>query len=45
MMGRQDRDQGQLFYEFSLDEMIRLTTCCDGSMCLQRWFWPICTNS
>ena len=22
MMGRQDRDQGQLFYEFSLDEMI-----------------------
>jgi hypothetical protein len=21
-MGRQDRDQGQLFYEFSLDEMI-----------------------
>ena len=23
MMGRQDRDQGQLFYEFSLDQMIR----------------------
>ena len=22
MMGRQDRDQGQLFYEFKLDEMI-----------------------
>ena len=22
MMGRQDRDQGQLFYEFSLDEMV-----------------------
>jgi hypothetical protein len=22
MMGRQDRDQRQLFYEFSLDEMI-----------------------
>jgi hypothetical protein len=22
MMGRQDRDQGQLFYEFNLDEMI-----------------------
>jgi hypothetical protein len=22
MMGRQDRDQGQLFFEFSLDEMI-----------------------
>ena len=22
MMGQQDRDQGQLFYEFSLDEMI-----------------------
>jgi transposase len=22
MMGRQDRDQGQLFYEFSLDEII-----------------------
>jgi hypothetical protein len=22
MMGRQDRDQGQLFYEFSLDEMM-----------------------
>jgi hypothetical protein len=22
MMGRRDRDQGQLFYEFSLDEMI-----------------------
>ena len=22
MMGRQDRDQGQLFYEFSLDQMI-----------------------
>jgi len=22
MMGRQDRDQGQLFYEFRLDEMI-----------------------
>jgi transposase len=22
MMGRQDRDQGQLFYEFSLDDMI-----------------------
>ena len=22
MMGRQDRDQGQLFYELSLDEMI-----------------------
>ena len=22
MMGRQDRDQGQLFYEFSLDEVI-----------------------
>ena len=22
MMGRQDRDQGQLFYEFSLEEMI-----------------------
>jgi hypothetical protein len=22
MMGRQDRDQGQLFYEFNLDEMV-----------------------
>jgi len=22
MMGRQDRDQGQLFYEFSLDDVI-----------------------
>ena len=22
MMGRQDRDQRQLFYEFSLDEMV-----------------------
>jgi transposase len=22
MMGRQDRDQGQLFYEFNLDEVI-----------------------
>ena len=22
MMGRQDRDQGQLFYEFSLDQVI-----------------------
>ena len=23
MMGRQDRDQGQLFYEFSLDESLK----------------------
>ena len=22
MMGRQDRDQGQLFYEFKLDEVV-----------------------
>jgi hypothetical protein len=35
MMGRQDRDQGQLFYEFSLDEMIRRTTCYDGLTCLR----------
>ena len=47
MMGRQDRDQGQLFYEFSLDEMIPPdhTTCCDGSMCSRPPFWPICTTS
>ena len=29
MMGRQDRDQGQLFYEFNLDEVIRGNTCYD----------------
>ena len=45
MMGRQDRDQGQLFYEFSLDEMMPTDHLCDGSMCLRRRFWPICTTS
>jgi hypothetical protein len=43
--GRHDRDQGQLFYEFSLDEWFRLITCCDGLMYLRRLFWPICTKS
>ncbi len=27
MMGRQDWDQGQLFYEFNLDEEFRRSTC------------------
>jgi hypothetical protein len=41
MMGRQDQDQGQLFYEFSLDEMITSDHLfCDGSMCLPRRLWP-----
>ena len=46
MMGRQDRDQGQLFYEFSLEEMI------PGEHLLRRInvfatavLWPICTTS
>jgi hypothetical protein len=30
MMGRQDRDQAQLFYEFNLDDVMRRTTWCDG---------------
>jgi hypothetical protein len=30
MMGRQDRDQGQLFYEFSLDETIPTDRVRDG---------------
>jgi hypothetical protein len=42
MMGRQDRDQGQLFYEFSLDEVIptdhllrRINVCATVSFGLQ----------
>jgi len=46
MMGRQDRDQRQLFYEFSLDEMIpRGHLCCRRSMCSRPPFWRTCTNS
>jgi len=30
MMGRQDTDQGQLFYEFNLDEVVPRTSCCYG---------------
>ena len=43
MMGRQDRDQRQLFYEFSLDEMIPADHLL--SMCSRQPFWAICTNS
>jgi hypothetical protein len=39
MMGRQNRDQGQLFYEFSLDEMI------PSDHLLPQRLWPICTSS
>ena len=35
MMGRRDRDQGQLFYEFSLDEMIPADHLC-------RREWDFC---
>jgi hypothetical protein len=30
MMGRQRRDQGQLFYEFRLEDRIPRTICCGG---------------
>ena len=43
MMGRQNRDQRQLFYEFSLDEMI------PADHLLRQFsrqpFWPICMSS
>jgi hypothetical protein len=45
MMGRQDRDQRQLFYEFSLDEMIPRDHLLRRILCLRQPFWPICTNS
>jgi hypothetical protein len=44
MMGRQDRDQRQLFYEFSLDEMIP-TGHLLRRIVSRRPFWPICTTS
>jgi hypothetical protein len=45
MMGRRDRDQEQLFYEFSLDEMITTDHVLRGSTCLRRRFWPIYATS
>ena len=44
MMGGQDRDQGQLFYEFNLDEMIPADHLLRRIMCSSRRFWPICTT-
>jgi hypothetical protein len=45
MMGRQDRDQRQLFYEFSLDEMIPADHLLRRINVSRQPFWPICTNS
>jgi hypothetical protein len=45
MMVRQDRDRRQLFYEFSLDEMVPPDHLLRRINVLRRPFWPICTNS
>ena len=46
MMGRQDRDQGQLFYEFNLDEMIpKDPPAATNQRLRDRPCWPICTSS
>ena len=45
MMGRQDRDQGQPFYEFSLDEMIPTDHLLRSINAFARRLWSICTTS